>query len=241
MNDYSYELLVDKSIKRKVKILSLVLEEKSPISLKSLAEICQVSYKTLQHDASALVADLPDALALEEFHHTLSISRIGDHRELVSYIDYLISDNPLFHIIESIFYEERKDVISYALELHVSESTMKNYLKILKRALNKFNLKLDSRNFLLIGHESDIRYFYFQYFRYIHESSYPLMEKKHYEEISDLFQLLKEEYSLNINFDYVRVTLWLFIIEIRTKNCHFVQFPSKLLKKICGERKFKKI
>lgn len=231
MNDYLFELLVDKSVKRKVKILSSLLEEELPIPLKTLASSCHVSYKTLQNDVSDLIADLPDSLVIEEFNHTLAIARVGNHKRLISHIDYLVSDNPLFHIIESIFYEERKDLTSYALDLNISESTMKNYLKILQNTLNKFNLSLDFNDFSLVGTESDIRYFYFQYFRYIHESSFPLMEDKHYEEISGLFQLLKEKYMLNINFDYMRATLWIFIIGTRTKNLHFVQFPSHLLDK----------
>jgi hypothetical protein len=44
---------------------------------------------------------LPNALLLEEFNHTLSLEKYGPSREIVTYIDSLISDNPIFHIIES--------------------------------------------------------------------------------------------------------------------------------------------
>lgn len=105
MNTYSYDLLVDKSIKRKIKILQILLEANRPVSLKTFSDLCDVSFKTIQQDVAYLIDNLPNALLLEEFNHTLSLEKYGPSREIVTYIDSLILDNPIFHIIESIFYE----------------------------------------------------------------------------------------------------------------------------------------
>ncbi|MGO2637762.1 MAG: helix-turn-helix domain-containing protein, partial [Enterococcus viikkiensis] len=168
MNTYSYDLLVDKSIKRKIKILQILLEANRPVSLKTFSSLCGVSYKTIQQDVAYLIEDLPNALLLEEFNHSLSLEKCGTTREIVTYIDQLVSDNPIFHLIESIFYEEKKDLITYALDLYISESTMKNYIKTFRKVLKDFKLDLDVANFSFIGEEADIRYFFFQYFRSIH-------------------------------------------------------------------------
>lgn len=108
MNTYSYDLIVDKSIKRKIKILQILLEANRPVSLKTFSSLCQVSYKTIQQDVKYLIENLPNSLLLEDFNHALSLEKYGPTREIVTYIDSLVSDNPIFYIIESIFNEEKK-------------------------------------------------------------------------------------------------------------------------------------
>ena len=90
MNTYSYDLLVDKSIKRKIKILQILLEANRPVSLKTFSDLCDVSFKTIQQDVAYLIDNLPNALLLEEFNHTLSLEKYGPSREIVTYIDSLI-------------------------------------------------------------------------------------------------------------------------------------------------------
>ncbi|MGO3913933.1 helix-turn-helix domain-containing protein [Enterococcus viikkiensis] len=231
MNTYSYDLLVDKSIKRKIKILQILLEANRPVSLKTFSSLCGVSYKTIQQDVAYLIEDLPNALLLEEFNHSLSLEKCGTTREIVTYIDQLVSDNPIFHLIESIFYEEKKDLITYALDLYISESTMKNYIKTFRKVLKDFKLDLDVANFSFIGEEADIRYFFFQYFRSIHESSAPIIHNDQYHEITEVLEKMKNDYDLNLNFDYYRATIWMFIIEKRIENQHFIQFDPAALKK----------
>lgn len=231
MNTYSYDLIVDKSIKRKIKILQILLEANRPVSLKTFSSLCQVSYKTIQQDVKYLIENLPNSLLLEDFNHALSLEKYGPTREIVTYIDSLVSDNPIFYIIESIFNEEKKDLVTYALDLYISESTMKNYTKTFREVLKDFNLDLDTTNFSFIGNEADIRYFFFQYFRSIHESSAPIIHNNQYHEITEVLETMKKEYDLNLNFDYYRATIWMFIIEKRIENQHFIEFDTSILEK----------
>lgn len=231
MNTYSYDLLVDKSIKRKIKILQILLEANRLVSLKTFSDLCDVSFKTIQQDVAYLIDNLPNALLLEEFNHTLSLEKYGPSREIVTYIDSLISDNPIFHIIESIFYEEKKDLVTYALDLYISESTMKNYIRTFRNVLKDFRLDLDTTTFSLVGDEANIRYFFFQYFRSIHESSAPIIHNDQYHEITEVLEKMKRDYDLNLNFDYYRATIWMFIIEKRIENQHFIEFDASILEK----------
>ncbi|MFQ7234393.1 MAG: hypothetical protein ACLRPU_05950 [Enterococcus hulanensis] len=42
---------------------------------------------------------------------------------------------------------------------------------------------------------------------------------------------MKKEYDLNLNFDYYRATIWMFIIEKRIENHHFIKFDTPILEK----------
>lgn len=108
---------------------------------------------------------------------------------------------------------------------------MKNYTKTFREVLKDFNLDLDTTNFSFIGNEADIRYFFFQYFRSIHESSAPIIHNNQYHEITEVLETMKKEYDLNLNFDYYRATIWMFIIEKRIENQHFIEFDTSILEK----------
>ena len=166
-----------------------------------------------------------------DYNHTLSLVRNGSNRKIIAYIDELVASNPLYRLIESSFYGEKKDLLTLTLELYVSESTIKKYIKILKQVLREFDLSLDLNSFTIKGDEINIRYFFFQYFRYIHESSAPNISENNYQTISLALHALKERYGLSLNFDYYRTMLWLFIIETRTDQSYYVSFPKDVLEK----------
>ncbi|MBW9323969.1 hypothetical protein FG877_10515 [Enterococcus casseliflavus] len=240
MNTLAHKLLVDKSVKRKVEILQLILNSPIPISFKTLSEVCKVSYKTIQQDVNLLLENLSDSLLIVDYNHTLSIVRSGSNRKIIAYIDELIASNPLYHFIESSFYGEKKDLLTLALELYISESTIKKYVKILKKVLEEFKLTLEPNSFVIKGEEINVRYFYFQYFRYIHESSAPNISEKNYQIISLALHALKERYGLNLNFDYYKTILWMFIIETRTSQSYYVSFPEKTLEKFEKKESYSK-
>lgn len=111
MNDIGYDLILNKAIKRKVKILSVVQESLYPISLKKISKICNFSLKTIQNDIKNILDDMPNLIRLVNDNDTISIEQTSYNDEITNHINEVIKDNPLFHIIESNFYGIKKDAV----------------------------------------------------------------------------------------------------------------------------------
>lgn len=226
MNDIGYDLILNKAIKRKVKILSVVQESLYPISLKKISKICNFSLKTIQNDIKNILEDMPNLIRLVNDNDTISIEQSSYNDEITNHINEVIKDNPLFHIIESNFYGIKKDAVHYADELYISESSLKTYLQTLKTVLNEYNLSLSYSPVTIYGPEINMRYFYFQYFRYAHKETAPVVKNEHYYLVSNTIKQMRNEFGSVLNIDYYRMLSWLFIFEERIKQKCFLKISN---------------
>lgn len=76
----------------------------------------------------------------------------------------LLEDEPLFIILEKIFFNELMSIYDWADYFHISESTMFNYVKRISDQIEKFNINLELNPVNLVGPETDIRNFYFAFY-----------------------------------------------------------------------------
>ena len=96
MNDIGYDLILNKAIKRKVKILSVVQESLYPIYLKKISKICNFSLKTIQNDIKNILEDMPNLIRLVNDNDTISIEQSSYNDEITNHINEVIKDNPYF-------------------------------------------------------------------------------------------------------------------------------------------------
>lgn len=229
MNEIGYNLLSDASTKRKITILNILLESDSPVLISDLAEICEVSQKTLRRDAQALIELFPEALVLE--NATIFLSTSSNTNPILNYIEEEVRNNILFSIVEDTFYA-RSETIDYLSEkFYISESTLRKHLSILKDVLEDFDLTLNLSPIEILGDEVNIRYFYFHFFEQIAEynqHTYP--EQKQ----ADLYAVLRNlihTYGLILNVDYHRLIRWLAVNEQRIKQQKMVYLEQEIFDK----------
>lgn len=228
MNDLSYSLLVDKSLKRKVTILSMMLEASSPIPLETISHRLRVTQKTTQQDITFINEQFPDTIKLLIYNGVPSLHKISDNHLITNHLNTLVENNPLFFVIESIFNGNTHDSYYYSDKLFISDSTLKKHLSILRSVLEHYSLTLSTSPIDIIGNEMNIRYFYFQYFRYGRKTSHNTLRDDQYMFVYNTIQSLIDNYGLVLNVDYYRVASWLLIFETRLEQQKFVQIPKKV-------------
>lgn len=134
--------------------------EKSPsCTLGELAKVTNSSTRTLINDIANL---------REYFHGAIVIhtAQIGYLFEEIDHDDYrkqkqaLVKDEPIFMILESIFFNELRTLTDWSLILDLSEQALISYLKKIQHFLMPFDLQINTNPVSFVGSEIDIRKFF---------------------------------------------------------------------------------
>ncbi|MER2117750.1 MAG: helix-turn-helix domain-containing protein, partial [Enterococcus casseliflavus] len=134
--------------------------EKSPSrTLGELAEVTESSTRTLITDIASLREYFKGAMAI----HTAKIGYLFeeiDHDRYRKQKQELIKDEPIFQILESIFYNEQQTLFDWSLTLNISEQALISYFRKIQPFLSPFCLKIKTDPVSLAGSEIDIRKFF---------------------------------------------------------------------------------
>ena len=240
MDDLGYSLLVDKSLKRKVNIISMLLEAVTPLSVETIAQHLGVTNKTTQQDIDYLIERFPNNITLLTYNNNLSLFKKKNNVALIEYLNELTQENPLFFVIETIFNGEKYTIYDFTDKLFISESTFKKQLSLLSEVLSHYNLTLSISPIDIIGNEINLRYFYFQYFRYARNSIIPYLRDDQYSFIFNTVKSLTDNYGLVLNIDYYRVASWLLIFEKRLEQKRFITLPPSIHNKYTKKESYLK-
>lgn len=228
MNELGYKLLVDKSVKRKVTILSLLLETDHPLGIDYLFSHFDLSKQTFQSDINFLLEKFPENLELVSYKGQPSLKKIESSITISNYINELIKNNPLFLIIKSTFNGTVESLNFYTELLFLSETTLRRHLKVLKKVLAEYHLHLNISPIEIIGPEENIRLFYFDYFRYTQDSELTTVtpEQNYY-----VYSILKKLNHMDflLDLDYQRLLSWFIVFEKRVQQKKHVQFTQDML------------
>lgn len=215
MNRLSYQLIIDKRIKRQISIMSILSIAKYPVTFEELSEKIGVTERTLSDDVKNLIDQLPEEIEIQLIPK-VGINLVWKSSYLLSdFISKLADNNPIFEIIENLFLGVEKNVEDYASHLFLSESTLKKKLSILKKVLKTYYLDLSLRPLKIIGSEFNIRGFFFAYFRDTKKSSFVSPQKKQLVIQTSIVESLKLNYDFALHSDYRRALHWLIITEQR--------------------------
>lgn len=225
MNEIAYDLLLDVAVKRKITILTLLLEADSPRALADIAKICDVSQKTLSRDAQDLIHLFPNLIIFEK--SSLFLASQSDSNPLLSYIENELKNNILFSIVEDTFYARSESIEYLSEKFFIAESTLRKHLNVLKKVLKKFNLTLNLSPIEILGDEINIRYFYSRFF----EQDPDFIRNNHPETLYTFLKSLTHAESLILNVDYHRLICWAAVIEQRIKQSKTVYLKPEILEK----------
>lgn len=232
MNEIGYKLIVDKRVKRRIDIITLLLQSKQPRTIAYLSKMCHSTDKTISLEIKAINESLPKEIKIvsKEFE---GIYLLAENPFLLSdYINKQLEENPLYEIIESIFWSEKATLEDFSIQTFISESTLRSYLNVLKKVLKEYSLSLRIRPFIdIIGNEIDIRFFFFQYFRHAHDSASLAPEKKQLDAVHNTLTHMSKKFGLKLNVDYYRLSHLLMIFEQRVATNHFITLPEGVKEK----------
>ena len=231
MNELGYRLLVDKVIIRRVKILSTLIENNLKVSLRQIEIETKTSRRTILQDISHFNIEEHNNMHIYRTDDNFLILQCDNTLVVSEYISQLSKDSPLFRVIELCYFGKNVSLGKLSDILFVSESSLKKYLSKLKIILSEFSLSLQTSPLDIIGNENNIRFFYFQYFRYAHDNYNIYIREELTFLLCKTIYNIKDKNNFVLNLDYQRLSLWMSIFEQRIKLKRFTHIPDKIIKK----------
>ncbi|MDK4450920.1 helix-turn-helix domain-containing protein [Enterococcus casseliflavus] len=238
MKNFQLNFVTNKSKVRWIQILNY-LEKHSVATSQELSEYLEISQRTVITEVLTLKEDFKTVIDLIS-------SPAGYHFTKLSSNQYLekkrsiLQDEPLFVIMEALFYNDLHSVGDWAERLYISEKTLINHLGKVKKELNTLNLDLSVHPVNIIGSEIDIRYFFtlFYYESDItpHTVFPPINAEEATTEFMELIDVDKFHSSSFSYFSYL-----LFISMERIKQGKFVSIDLGLKKIIKKTRNYNKL
>lgn len=231
MNTLAYKLIVDKTIKRKITIINTLSENRQPTKIDELVENLKISKKTLLVTISQInQEDIPGIHILLLSKNEI-ILKVNNPFEIRFYIDHLLKNSPLFTIIEFIYSGKIYTIQELSDILYISESGIRKHLELLKRIVREYSLTIQLTPVDITGNETDIRYFYFQYFQYAHETSAVPLRPDQLESLYNTISSIHNEYGFVLNLDYHRIAHLLAVSEQRISLKHSIYLPPSIIEK----------
>ncbi|OTN75889.1 hypothetical protein A5886_000965 [Enterococcus sp. 8G7_MSG3316] len=158
MKNFQLHFVTNKTTARWLQMLN-TLEKSTVCSATELAEISHSTSRTIGKDIHLIRDYFRDAILLKSTHHGYVFTPLS----LTVYEEKkasLLSNEPLFIILESIFFSELLPLDEWAERLYLSKKTLAKYISNLQDQLNHFDLTLSLDPVNIIGNEADIRKFF---------------------------------------------------------------------------------
>lgn len=208
MKTFQLKFMKNNSLVRWLKLLDK-FEKKTTCTLGELSKVTNSSSRTLISD----IANIRNY-----FHGTIEISssKVGYFFEEIDGEAYrrkkqnLVKDEPIFLILESIFFNELQSLMDWSLALNISEQALISYFKKIEVFLQPFNLHIETNPVNFVGSEIDIRKFFclFYYESDINVNTiFPSINVQ--EAVIEITDLLKAKQLQSSSFSYFAYILYL--------------------------------
>ncbi|MBP1044295.1 helix-turn-helix domain-containing protein [Vagococcus sp. BWB3-3] len=239
MNEIGYRLIVDKKTKRKVDILNTLISASGPIKIETLSSLLNVTSKTLSNDLKELSELLPNSARLTYQESEGLVLKSENPFLIAKTINQLLAENPINTVVDSVFLGEGYTIDEYSDKLFISSSSLRLYLNQLRNLLLEFNLTLNTSPTISIsGHEPEIRFFFFQYYRHAHEGSAVLPDSSQQNKLYNLVKATLDSKKRGLNLDFYRLLNWFWIIEQRIQHKKFVDLPQTSIDQLIDTSSF---
>ena len=184
--------------------------EKSPSrTLGELAEVTESSTRTLITDIASLREYFKGAMAI----HTAKIGYLFeeiDHDRYRKQKQELIKDEPIFQILDSIFYNEQHTLFDWSLTLNISEQALISYFRKIQPFLSPFGLKIKTDPVSLAGSEIDIRKFFCLFYYESDINVHTLFPSIHVQDaVMEITDLLETKALQSSSFSYFAYILYI--------------------------------
>lgn len=162
MNQFQFHFVIDKRLIRIVKILDQ-FQHVSNCSAIELAEIVGASHRTILGDIKTIKEYFNDCISLTSSNSGY-VFRIVNKPLFLDKKRRLSEKEPLFQIIESIFFSEIYSLKEWSEKLHSTKTSLIRYIDRISPILSKYCITLSTKNVDFMGKELDIRQFFHDFF-----------------------------------------------------------------------------
>ncbi|MGF2188996.1 helix-turn-helix domain-containing protein [Vagococcus fluvialis] len=222
----NYESLLDKREATQLKLLKELMLSNGKGTISLMAKKLKVSKVSLE----SYIEDLHDVLEayngdikLIEEGANLSLSMTNTFSMTQVETDFYLNGIK-YQILNYLFHHREFSPVFLSNELLISESTLFRKIKELNQVLKEFEISIWQGK--LVGEESQIRYFYFQFYWYLTESKKDKLTNSE----TTYLGMIEKALGLNLSFEsQKKVSLWMSITKKRVAVAN--QDYKKLAKK----------
>nr|WP_244244634.1 helix-turn-helix domain-containing protein [Marinilactibacillus kalidii] len=154
--------IINNQTKRLYNILN-VFERFTTCTLKTLSSETATSDRTLLRDIQVIKTYFEESIAITSTISGYHFS-VVDKTLFIEKKQKLIEDEPLFKLIESIFYNQCLSLSEWADTLHLSESSLVRYLKCIQPVLDDYEISVLTNPLDFSGKEINIRRFFYDFY-----------------------------------------------------------------------------
>ncbi|MFW8599756.1 hypothetical protein IGJ74_000844 [Enterococcus sp. AZ009] len=230
ITDIEYQLICKKSVIRKVNILnSLSIQKQSASELKKTNVISQATLTKDISEINSLGTEGDYPLIKEQPKNFFELNTSNMNKLNMS-LKKLLSDNPLYVIIDDLFHNKSFRIEEYSQRLFMSQSSIRSALYILKEYLKTFHIHLNLSPLQLIGSEVNVRIFFFHYVQNISGIKDTYFSSK----IDKFIVKSKKDLHSPLHLDYQRLKNWLYVFFKRILAQKMVSLNNSLKRQIMG-------
>ncbi|MGF9853562.1 helix-turn-helix domain-containing protein [Bacillus paramobilis] len=164
MREFTYRLIDDKTVKRKLYILEALNNGGNIVSSKDLANQLDCSTRTIMNDVSQLKNELPNDWEIVSVKTRGYILIKPMEESIFPIIDSYLTQSVLYKIMLGIFQNRHYTLEKWSQLLYMRKLTLRSHLKDYDKLLNKNRLSIKFRTLQLEGDEMNVRYYYIAFF-----------------------------------------------------------------------------
>ena len=162
LKQFHLKFITNKQTARLLKILN-IFEQYPTRCLKSISSLSNSSARTIFSDMDVIKHTFENSIHLTPSASGYSFS-IVDSLQYKEIKTSLLQNEPLFVVIESIFYNKMLSVSALAHQLHLSESTLLRHIHKKRHLFTEYDLTLTISPFDFSGKEINIRQFFHDFY-----------------------------------------------------------------------------
>ncbi|WP_099224091.1 helix-turn-helix domain-containing protein [Listeria costaricensis] len=156
--------LLEKSVRRRMELLEILIENNEWVKLETLAEKLNCSKRTLNNDIAIIQKELQDNWELDTSRKWGIRLVIPETSQLDQLYQFFMKKSTSVQLLLGTFYDQQLTVEEWADKLFISPSSLYRLIHRVKSRLQIYGVDLSINPVAIVGPEQQVRYFYMQLF-----------------------------------------------------------------------------
>ncbi|MDU6722789.1 MAG: M protein trans-acting positive regulator PRD domain-containing protein [Streptococcus mitis] len=211
---------------RQLRLMETLIQNRNWIRLHALAEKLGCTERILKNDLNELRTAFPN-IDIQSSVNGIMID-LDVNTSVEDIYQYFLAHSQSFQLLEYMFFNEGLPIYRTVENLHSSNANLYRLGRNITKTLSsQFQIELSFTPTAILGNETDIRYFFAQYFSeryYFLDWPFPDLPEEDLTEFADFFYKIT---NYPMRFSIYRMYKLMIAISIyRVKNGHFIDLPN---------------
>ena len=211
---------------RQLRLMEILIQNRNWLRLHALAEKIGCTERILKNDLNELRTAFPN-IDIQSSVNGIMID-LDVNTSLEDVYQYFLAHSQSFQLLEYMFFNEGLPIYRTVENLHSSNANLYRLGRNITKTLSsQFQIELSFTPTAILGNETDIRYFFAQYFSeryYFLDWPFPDLPEEDLTEFADFFYKIT---NYPMRFSIYRMYKLMIAISIyRVKNGHFIDLPN---------------